>query len=148
MRFFLIVMMLLMSTAGAFARDEAGNLSMPDAQVRAVLKTQFDRPDSPLHVAVVAAHGGHSLASWRQDKWGGRALLRKNAGQWQVVLCGGAELKNIDALEKAGVPSGSALIISKKLSKLESRLDANQRLQFDSFQPGRAAHDSHDAHHH
>ncbi len=64
------------------------------------------------------------------------------------MLCGGAELKNIDALEKAGVPSASAMIISKKLSKLESRLDANQRLQFDSFQPDRAAHDSHDAHHH
>jgi hypothetical protein len=106
----------------------------PDDQlVGNTLKKIFDKPTAPLAVDAIAVASNFSLASWSQERKAGRALLRKKGNQWEIVVCGGKDLKKISALAKAGVPSTDAELLVSDLSKKELQLPASLRLQFDSF---------------
>jgi hypothetical protein len=100
-----------------------------------VLKSIFDKPDALLSVDAVAISdsGQYSLASWAQKGKGGRALLRKNNGDWEIVLCGGKDLLNAEALVRAGIPKSESYLIVKKLKASENNLTQSQRRLFDSF---------------
>ena len=100
-----------------------------------VLKSIFDKPDALLSVDAVAISdsGQYSLASWAQKGKGGRALLRKNNGDWEIVLCGGKDLLNAEALIRAGIPKSESYGIVEKLKASENNLTQSQRKLFDSF---------------
>ena len=102
-------------------------------QVISTLKKIFDKPTAPLVVDATAVSGNFSLASWSQETKAGRALLKKKNNQWEIVVCGGKELKKIPALSKAGVPSTDAEILVSGLSKAELQLPAARQRRFDSF---------------
>ncbi len=103
------------------------------AKVSKVLTQLFDRPNSRLTVDAVVVVSDYSLASWSQASRGGRALLKRVSGNWQIVLCGGKELMQVDALAKAGVPATQAQAISQRLSSSEQKLPAVKRLAYDNF---------------
>lgn len=69
-----------------------------------MLKSIFEKPDVPLVVEPVAVAGDYALADWEQGEMGGRALLRKKNGNWEVVLCAGDEIREAQALRSAGIP--------------------------------------------
>ena len=103
------------------------------SKVGKVLTQLFDRPNARLTVDAVAVVSDHSLASWSQSGRGGRALLRRVSGNWQIILCGGKDLMQVDALTKAGVPATQAQAISQQLSSSEQKLPAVKRLAYDNF---------------
>ena len=102
-------------------------------QVRSTLKKIFDKPAKPLAVDAVAVSGQFSLASWSQGEKAGRALLRMKKGQWEIVVCGGKELKQVSSLVKAGVPPSDSELLVSDLSKAELKLPASLQKRFDSF---------------
>ena len=108
------------------------------SKVGKVLTQLFDRPNARLTVDAVAVVSDHSLASWSQSGRGGRALLKRVGGHWQIVLCGGKELIHVEALKKAGVPTPDALAISQRLTSSEQKLPSAKRLAYDNFvmEPG------------
>jgi hypothetical protein len=97
-------------------------------KVSKALTQFFDRPDAR----------DYSLASWSQSGRGGRALLKRVGGHWQIVLCGGKELIHVEALKKAGVPTPDALAISQRLTSSEQKLPSAKRSAYDNFvmEPG------------
>ena len=114
-------------------------------QVIGTLKKIFDKPTAPLAVDAVAVAGNFSLASWSQETKAGRALLRKKSNQWEIVVCGGKDLKKISALAKAGVPSTDAELLVSGLSKAELKLPASLQKRFDSFSTdGQQHHKGHE----
>lgn len=104
-----------------------------DSAVRSVLRSQFDRPDAPLGVPVVATAGHHAVASWQQGERGGRALLRRSDGAWRIVACGGDALVQVNALREAGLSSADAQALRRDLLAGEARLSAADRARFASF---------------
>jgi hypothetical protein len=118
-----------------------------DVQIRSSLKVQFDRPNSPLKIEAVAINSDYGLASWRQGKKGGRALLKKNAELWQIVLCGGKELMNTTTLELSGLPQDVAKELVKEMNDSEAKLSAGKRRLFDSFKVDQSAQDVHSTKH-
>jgi hypothetical protein len=102
-------------------------------QVRSTLKKIFDKPAKPLAVDAVAVSGKFSLASWSQGEKAGRALLRMKNGQWEIVVCGGKDLKQVSALAKAGVPPSDSELLVSDLSKAELKLPVSLQKRFDSF---------------
>ncbi len=102
-------------------------------QVRSTLKKIFDKPAKALAVDAVAVSGKFSLASWSQGEKAGRALLRMKNGQWEIVVCGGKELKQVSSLVKAGVPPSDSELLVSDLSKEELKLPASLQKRFDSF---------------
>ncbi len=109
------------------------NTGADDAAIREVLMTQFDKPEAPLTVAPVVVQGTHALAGWTQGERGGRALLRREAGLWRVVLCGGDGLKEATALRDAGLSGDDAAALAKALASAEAPLPAAQRAKFALF---------------
>jgi copper(I)-binding protein len=110
--------------------DQSG---MTDADaVVAVMKAQFDRPEAPLGVMPVVIEGGHALASWEQDGKGGRALLRKGEMGWEIVLCGGEDLRMPAFLGGHGVTAADRL--SAMFNAEEDKLGADKVALYSSFE--------------
>lgn len=106
-----------------------------DAQAIAhAMKKQFDRPDAPLHVAPVVVMDGYAVAGWLQTDKGGRALLQKSEGTWGIAVCAGDGLKDAKILESTGMSAATALKLSKAVVEAESRLSADTRQRFASFE--------------
>lgn len=103
------------------------------AAVRQVLMAQFDKPEARLQVEPVAVSGDAAVASWAQGERGGRALLFRRAGQWQIALCAGDGLKGTQLLREAGVSARDADAIARALASGEARLTPAQRARFSSF---------------
>lgn len=101
--------------------------------VRQVLMSQFDKPEARLQVEPVVVSGDTALASWAQGERGGRALLRRHKGHWGIAVCGGDGLKEVALLKDAGVPASDAKALVAALQSAESRLTAQQRARFASF---------------
>ena len=104
-----------------------------DAILQLLMKT-FDRPDARLAVDPVVVANDHAVADWIQDNRGGRALLKRKAGQWMLVLCSGDAIKSAEALRHAGEPTSDAARLAANLESVESSLPADHRALLDTFE--------------
>jgi hypothetical protein len=104
------------------------------ASIQAVMKGTWEKPEALLRVEPIVVVGDHAIAGWVQGDMGGRALLRRKAGAWMVVLCSGDALKSADELKKAAVPADQAATLAKSLADAESRLDPALLVQFAKFE--------------
>ncbi len=75
----------------------------------------------------------HALLDWWQSGHGGRALLRKQAGEWQIVVCAGKALKQMSMLKEAGVAAADAEAMVEQLTQQESTLPAERLQVMDAF---------------
>ena len=117
------------------------------------MKKLFDKPDAPLAVAPVSIDGDYAVAGWIQSGKGGRALLKKEKGQWSIYVCGGDGLKQASALVQTGMSTVAADRLAKKVQSAESKLSVDQLKKLSMFegvvkvdQGQHGAHDSHASH--
>ncbi len=100
--------------------------------ITAIMKAQFDTPENPLSVDPVVIEGDAALASWAQGDKGGRALLARHDGKWQITLCGGADLRMPEFLGKHGVSAAETL--SQMFNDAEDKLGAEKVTLSSSFE--------------
>lgn len=103
-------------------------------QISLVMKQQFDRPDALLTVEPVTVLDNYALAGWIQGKKGGRALLQKVHGKWKISVCFGDGLTQAKVLETTGMGWPMAQQLAAAAAAAESKLSAEQRRLFDSFE--------------
>ena len=135
------------------ARQEV-TATMTDAQaIEHSMKKQFDKPEAPLAVAPISIEGDYAVAGWIQSGKGGRALLKKDKGQWSIHVCGGDGLKKASALQQTGMSQAAAERLAKKVQAAEAKLSADQLKKLAMFEgivnvdpSGHAAHGAHGAH--
>ena len=70
--------------AGAAAADSADQTA-----IATLLHETFDRQNAQLTIAPIVVVEDYAVAGWTQGEMGGRALLRKKAQQWSLILCAG-----------------------------------------------------------
>ena len=151
----LVACLSFFALAPAGAHDHAANMeqhAMPDAQaIEHLMKKQFDKPDAPLTVAPVTTEGQYAVAGWVQSGKGGRALLKKENGTWQIQVCGGKGLTQAETLTQTGMPPQAALTLAQKVGAVEAKLSTDQRKKLDMFEGmmkvDAPSHDGHAAHH-
>jgi len=113
-----------------------GNTAEPPADqaaIRQVMMAQFDKPEARLAVAPVVVVGDAAVAGWSQGDRGGRALLFRKHGKWQIAACAGDALKEAKVLRDAGVSAGDADTLAMNLAKAEGALPADLRAKFSTF---------------
>lgn len=125
----------------------AQETSIETGRIRQVLLDTFDRPDNPLGVDPVVTRGDFAVAGWTQGAMGGRALLRRKDGAWNVILCSGDALKGASKLEQSGVPAAQAKLLAADWAAAEravepSRLAHFSRFEGDVFIGGNGSHPS------
>jgi hypothetical protein len=157
MKFNQLILVAALFSGAALAHEmhvPAAAHTMPDAQaIEHSMKKLFDKPDAPLAVAPVSIDGDYAVAGWIQSGKGGRALLKKEKGQWSIYVCGGDGLKQASALVQTGMSSATADRLAKKVQSAESKLSADQLKKLSMFegvvkvdQGQHGAHDSHASH--
>jgi hypothetical protein len=104
-----------------------------DVEIRQLLGTAWDKPESKLLVEPLIIVNDYAIAGWRQNKRGGRALLTKHHGKWTVILCGGDGIKNVETLDEIGMPVTTRDLLLQKLTSAESQLSAETLALFASF---------------
>lgn len=130
----------------------AGAHAMSDVQaIVHTMKSLFDQPEAPLAVAPVSIEGDYAVAGWIQSDKGGRALLKKEKGQWSIQVCGGDGLKKASALLQTGMPNATADRLAAKVQKTESKLSPEQLKKLSMFEgivkvEPAGAHGAHAAH--
>jgi len=111
-------MLAAISHAGSSSGEDEGYL------ITALLKSRFDKPEALLQVAPVSIVSDHALVGWVQGENGGRALLQKLSGKWQLQLCGGDGLKQESVLIQAGIEPSQAHDLATKAVEAEAALPA------------------------
>lgn len=115
-------------------RDLAPATAAGDAAaITHLLMATFDKPEARLSVAPVVVQGDQALAGWIQGERGGRALLKRQHGEWQVAVCGGDGLTDPRLLADAGLAAADARALVASLVQAEARLPAAQRAKFSTF---------------
>ncbi len=104
-----------------------------EQQVKAVLMSQFDKPEARLAVAPVVIEGNAALAGWTQGEAGGRALLKRQKDRWVIAVCGGDDLTQARWLKDAGLSPDQAQRLSLRATKAEATLPASQRAKLSLF---------------
>lgn len=113
--------------ASAAAPDDA-------AAIRHRMLALFDKPDQPLVVDPIAVSGDYAVASWTQGEIGGRALLRRDAGAWRIILCSGDGLTTAPLIRQAGAADAVAADLVGRLAAAEAAIDPARRARFSLFQ--------------
>lgn len=132
--FWLSKVLALLAIAISFGASAGPTETASDeASIRHVLMATFDKPEARLVVDPVVVVGGHAVAGWSQGERGGRALLFRHGGSWQVTLCAGDGLKEASLLREAGIAQADADALAKGLAAAEARLPAAQRARFSTF---------------
>ncbi len=102
--------------------------------IERLLKSSFEKPDSPLNVSPITITGNYAVAGWLQGDRGGRALLKRQNSEWVLQACGGDGLKNPDVLEKSGMTRGNAKKLASAIDKAEKQLPDSELKKFSEFQ--------------
>lgn len=112
---------------GAVADDDAG-------AIRHLMMATFDRPEAPLLVDPVTVQGDLAVAGWAQGDMGGRALLRREEGTWELALCAGEALRDPAALAQLGLSAAEADALAAAVVAAEAPLDPALVAKFSSFE--------------
>lgn len=118
-----------------FPGMSCGENHSDEEQIRHLLSSTFDRADSRVNADPVVIADSYAIAGWTQGEKGGRALLRRERGEWVVVACAGDSFKNAIALEASGVPKGDARRLAELQRIAEGGVSKERRRLFDSFGP-------------
>jgi hypothetical protein len=108
--------------------------SSAEELIALTIKNQWETPHHLVEIPAIAVGKQYALADWMQGERGGRALLRLSEGKWQTLMCGSAQLKSSQSLERAGVPSAEAKQISENLAAKEANLSAAKLVLIESFE--------------
>lgn len=129
---------LLLSLAIALPLHAQTNKPQIDQIVQVIAHT-YDQANNKVQTAPVVVQGEYAIASWRQGEKGGRALLKRQAGQagqpskWEILLCAGSGLRQEAGLIAAGIAPALAKQLAAQLKQAEQSLPAEQIARFDSF---------------
>lgn len=102
--------------------------------IKGLMRKTWERPNAPLSIDPVVVVDDYAIAGWIQDGRGGRALLRKKHGVWDVVLCSGDQLRLPDTVTATGASSELASRLVANLLAAEQRLSPDQLAKFASFE--------------
>ncbi len=116
--------------AGHTAPVQTGD---PMVDIEALLKAQFDTPETPLTVAPISVHGPFAIAGWAQDGRGGRAFLRQDDKGWFIELCSGASLMLPATLQSLGLSAAEAEALLTQAKAAEAALAPDTIALLDSF---------------
>lgn len=112
-----------------------------DADIRQVIATTWDRPDARVEINPVVVAGDHAIAGWTQGERGGRALLRKSARGWSVILCSGDPIRKAANIALVGVPARDAETLEAALAAAERTMSADRLAKFASFEGSMRMHE-------
>ncbi|ATH99638.1 copper uptake system-associated protein [Alcaligenes faecalis] len=127
--FFAVALLILLAMITGVARaapSEADRISH-------AMKAIWDSPEAPLVVEPVVIEGDYALAGWTQLTRGGRALLKSRHGAWNVHMCGGDGLNDVETLTMAGMSTEAAERLVKNTSEAEAKLPAEVTAKFSTF---------------
>ena len=119
---------------------------MDEAAIVAQMRATWEKPEVPLDAGPVVVEGDHAVADWTQGARGGRALLRREHGQWTTVLCAGDGIRSAEGLRAVGVLAAQATVLAAKLAKAEQAVPAERLARMSAFlgvvrtQQGGSAH--------
>jgi hypothetical protein len=124
---FLLVLFLVFS--GALSAESLTD----EAQIQAVIGKTYDKPNNKVNTTPISVADDFAVADWTQGKRGGRALMKRIDGNWEILACGNDGLKDTKSLVKAGMSEKTASAIVKKLSDLEKLEDPRRLAKFNLF---------------
>ena len=87
----------------------------------------WDRPEAKLEAGPVVIEGDYAIADWTQGAMGGRALLKREHGEWNTVLCAGDGIRDAEGLLAVGLPDEQAAALAAGLAEAEKQVSP-QRL--------------------
>ncbi|MGE0746450.1 MAG: copper uptake system-associated protein [Rhodospirillales bacterium] len=115
------------------ARPVHADAAHDQAAISAVMRSTWDRPESPLQVEPIVVVGAHAVAGWAQGDSGGRALLRRTDGKWLLHLCSGDALKETAFLVQSGLSHDDAATMARAVAAAEAALPAARVALFSRF---------------
>jgi len=124
---YLLVLFLVFS--GALSAESLTD----EAQIQAVIGKTYDKPNNKVNTTPISIADDFAVADWTQGKRGGRALMKRINGNWEILACGNDGLKDTKSLEKAGMSEKTASTIVKKLADLEKLEDPRRLAKFNLF---------------
>ena len=131
---------------GACTAQPPPAASMDEAAIVEQMRSTWEKPEAPLDAGPVVVEGDHAVADWTQGTRGGRALLRREHGQWTTVLCAGDGIRSAEGLQAVGVPAAQAAVLAVKLATAEQAVPAERLARMSAFlgvvrmQQGDSAH--------
>lgn len=123
------IVALVATSSPARAHDEVAE----QAAIRQLMRKTWERPDAPLAVDPVVVVGHYAIAGWIFGDLGGRALLRKHNGAWDVILCSGDHLRSAETARAAGVPDAVAEQLAVRLLEAEKHMAPEQLAKLSLF---------------
>jgi hypothetical protein len=124
---YLLVLFLVFS--GALSAESLTD----EAQIQAVIGKTYDKPNNKVNTTPISIADDFAVADWTQGKRGGRALMKRIDGNWEILACGNDGLKDTKSLVKAGMSERTASTIVKKLADLEKLEDPRRLAKFNLF---------------
>jgi len=101
--------------------------------IQTLISHKFDQPGNKVKTSPIAVVNDFAIADWIQADKGGRALLRLSKGTWEIIVCGGDGLKDINALKDAGIPESTAKALVSQLNKAEQGVGPDKVKKFGLF---------------
>ena len=126
-----LVISMSLFMGNVFAHSQAKEVSQE--KIKALISKTFDQPNLKVITNPIVVEGKVAIADWIQGQKGGRALLRRKHDEWEIIACGGAGFKDPNGVAAVGISKEIATNITAKLMEAESKLNAQQVKQFDSF---------------
>jgi hypothetical protein len=124
----------LIVVALLFVSAESTLANSDDHAIRHLIHSTFDKPDSKVEIDPVVVVGDHALVGWTQGDLGGRALMRRKAGAWQIFLCSGDAIRSSEALQQTGIAPSDAERLARALEIAERALPPARLAQFSRFE--------------
>jgi hypothetical protein len=124
---YLLVLFLVFS--GALSAESLTD----EAQIQAVIGKTYDKPNNKVNTTPISIADDFAVADWTQGKRGGRALMKRINGNWEILACGNDGLKDTKSLVKAGMSEKTASTIVRKLADLEKLEDPKRLAKFNLF---------------
>ena len=112
---------------------ETTSLASDSKAITKVLKSQFERPGVSLRVAPISIVDDRAVVGWIQETNGGRALLQKVDGRWEVQVCAGDGLKDEHELMLTGMGKEQAHALAAKVNSAEAGLPKEYLKQLSRF---------------
>ena len=133
MRVNVVLSLCAVSAFGLAACNQSSSIANDKEKIEQVVQGVLSNTGGATLVDPIIMRQEYAVADWTQGEQGGRTLLHREHGSWKVMATGGEEIRDADALARAGLGQKEAKALANTVIAKERQVPEDRLAKLDRY---------------
>ena len=133
MRANVVMALCAVAAFGLIGCSQSGSIANDKEKIEQAVQSGASNAGSAAVVDPIIMRQEYAVADWTSGDKGGRTLLHRERGSWKVIATGGEEIRDAEALMRAGLGQKEAKALANSVIAKERKVPEDRLAKLDRY---------------